>query len=89
MVLEIDTATLSIKRAVEVGRQPEELEVVGNKLYVANSGGYSQSNPENYVSVVGLNSFTVVKAIAVTPNLRRLKKRQSGLFVYLSLGHHQ
>ncbi|HTG55850.1 MAG TPA: DUF5074 domain-containing protein [Niabella sp.] len=82
MVLEIDTTTLSIKRAVEVGRQPDELEVVGNKLYVANSGGYSQSNLENYVSVVDLKSFTVVNAITVAPNLRRLKKDSRG-FLYI------
>lgn len=78
MVLEIDTTTLSITRAVEVGRQPDELEVAGNKLYVANSGGYSQSDMENYVSVVDLTSFKVVNAITVAPNLRRLKKDSRG-----------
>src|SRR5690554_5677950 len=40
IVAEIDTASLTITRRVEVGRQPEELAVVDNKLYVANSGGY-------------------------------------------------
>ena len=35
-VAEIDTSSLVITRAVQVGRQPEELAVVGNKLYVAN-----------------------------------------------------
>lgn len=82
MVLEIDTATLGIERAVEVGRQPDELEVVGNKLYVVNSGGYSPSNLEHSVSVVDLNSFTVVNAITVAPNLRRLKKDSQG-FLYI------
>jgi hypothetical protein len=39
-VVEIDTLSLSIKRDVTVGYQPEEMEVVGNQLFVANSGGY-------------------------------------------------
>jgi len=82
MVLEIDTTTLSITRTVEVGRQPDELVVVDNKLYVANSGGYSPSNLENYVSVIDLASFKVTKAITVAPNLRRLKKDSAG-FLYI------
>ncbi|MBZ4189198.1 YncE family protein [Niabella beijingensis] len=82
MVLEIDTATLSITRTVEVGRQPDELAVVGNKLYVANSGGYSPANLEHTVSVVDLSAFKVIKAITVAPNLRRLKIDSNG-FLYI------
>ena len=81
-VAEIDTATLTITRKVEVGRQPEELAVVDDKLYVANSGGYSPPNYETTVSVVDLNSFAVVNKIEVAPNLHRLRATKSGdLFV--------
>ncbi len=86
MVLEIDTATLNVTRTVEVGRQPDELTVVGNKLYVANSGGYSPANLEHTVSVIDLPAFKVIKAITVAPNLRRLKKDSNGFLYICSWG---
>ena len=39
-VYEVDTASLAVTRKVTVGYQPDELEVLGEYLYVANSGGY-------------------------------------------------
>ena len=36
-VMEIDTISLSVTREAIVGYQPEEMAVVKNKLYVANS----------------------------------------------------
>lgn len=78
IVVEIDTATLQITRQVEVGRQPEELAVVGEKLYVANSGGYSPPNYEKTVSVIDLLSFKEVKRIEVAENLHRLKADRYG-----------
>ena len=72
-IAEIDTTTLVITRTVEVGRQPEEIAVVGDKLYVANSGGYSPPDYERTVSVINLNTFTKIKDIDVAINLHRLK----------------
>jgi hypothetical protein len=69
VVDEIDTAALSITRQVTVGRQPEQMAIVNQKLYVANSGAYSPSNYERTVSVIDLGSFTVVKLIDVAINL--------------------
>ncbi len=69
IVDEIDTSTLTITRQVTVGRQPEQMAIVGEKLYVANSGAYSPSNYEHTVSVVDLNSFAVIKLIDVAINL--------------------
>ena len=37
-VFEVDTATLEITRKVTVGYQPEEMEVIDDYMYVANSG---------------------------------------------------
>ncbi|MDE6308513.1 MAG: YncE family protein, partial [Bacteroidales bacterium] len=37
-VFEVDTATLSVVNQVTVGYQPDELDIVGEYLYVANSG---------------------------------------------------
>ena len=39
-VYKVDTTTLQVVGKVTVGYQPDELAVVGGKLYVANSGGY-------------------------------------------------
>jgi len=72
-VAEIDTSTLAITRTVQVGRQPEGVAVVGNKLYVANSGAYTPPHYEKTVSVIDLNTFTKIKDIDVAPNLHMIK----------------
>ena len=77
-VFEIDTTSLSVGRNVTVGRQPEEIAIVGNKLYVANSGGYSPPNYERTISVVDLGTFTEIKRIDVAINLHHLKADQYG-----------
>jgi DNA-binding beta-propeller fold protein YncE len=82
-VVEIDTATLSITRTVQVGRQPEEMAVVGDKLYIANSGAYSPPDYERIVSVIDLNTFTKIRDIDVAPNLHRLKADTYG-DIYIS-----
>lgn len=88
VVIEIDTATLTEKRRVEVGRQPEELAVVRGKLFVANSGGYSATNYERTVSVIDLNSFQVTNKIDVAINLHRLKADKYGDLYVSSRGDY-
>ncbi|MFP3832236.1 YncE family protein [Chryseobacterium sp. SIMBA_028] len=87
-VVEIDTASLAIKREVTVGYQPEELEIVGNQLFVANSGGYMVPNYDKTVSVIDLNSFTETKKIDVAINLHRLKKDNYGDLYVSSRGDY-
>lgn len=82
-IVRIDTATLSIEARTKVGRQPEEIAIVGRKLYVANSGGYNPTNYERSVSVVDLNSFQEIKRIDVADNLHRVRADQYG-DVYVS-----
>ena len=72
-VAEVDTATFQITRKVIVGYQPEEMAVVGNRLYVANSGGYLPPTYDSTVSVIDLNTFTEIKKIPVDINLHHLK----------------
>lgn len=88
IVAEIDTNTLLIERRITVGRQPEELAVVGNKLYVANSGGYSPPNYERTISVVDITSFTETKRIDVGINLEHLKADQYGDLYVTSRGDY-
>lgn len=87
-VAEIDTTSLSITKTVKVGRQPEEMAVVGNKLYVANSGGYSPPNYERTVSVIDLKTFTKIKDIDVAINLHRLEADEDGDLYVSSRGDY-
>jgi DNA-binding beta-propeller fold protein YncE len=87
-IAEIDTATLQILRTVTVGRQPEEMAIVGDKLYVANSGGYSPPRYERTVSVVDMNAFTEIKRIDVAINLHRVKADQYGDIYVTSRGDY-
>lgn len=88
IVAEIDTTTLKVNRTVEIGRQPEEMAIIGNKLYVANSGGYSPPNYEHTVSVIDLPSFTEIKRIEVAINLDRVKGDRYGDLYVTSRGDY-
>ena len=71
-VAKIDTVTfLEVGRCL-VGYQPDEIAVVGDRIYVANSGGYMYPNYETTISVIDIPSFKEVKRIEVAPNLHRL-----------------
>jgi DNA-binding beta-propeller fold protein YncE len=87
-VVEIDTVSLSIQREVTVGYQPEEMDIVGNQLFVANSGGYIVPNYDKIVSVIDLTSFTETKKIDVAINLHRLKKDNYGDLYVSSRGDY-
>jgi hypothetical protein len=88
IVAEIDTASLQIERRVTVGRQPEEMAVINNNLYVANSGGYSPPNYERTVSVVDLNTFTETRRIDVAINLNQIKVDRYGDLYITSRGDY-
>lgn len=72
-VFEVDTTSLTITNRVDVGYQPEEMEIIDGYMYVANSGGYRAPDYDNTVSVVDMSTFTQVKQIPVGINLHRLK----------------
>lgn len=88
IVARIDTATLQEEKRIEVGRQPEEMAVVGDKLYVANSGGYSPKNYERTVAVLDLNTFQLIKKIDVAVNLHRIKADRYGDLYVTSRGDY-
>ncbi|MCL2597452.1 MAG: YncE family protein [Paludibacter sp.] len=86
-VAEIDTTTLQVLQKVNVGFQPEEIEFINGKMYVANSGGYNTPPNDNTISVVDLQIFTEIKKIDVAVNLSVLRKAGNKLFA-LSLGNY-
>ncbi|MCM1168725.1 MAG: YncE family protein [Bacteroides sp.] len=73
-VFEIDTATLQVTRQVTVGYQPDELDILGEYIYVANSGGYRVPDYDYTVSVVERYGMKQVQKIPVGLNLHRLRK---------------
>lgn len=77
-VAKIDTATLQVVDTCIVGFQPDELEIAGGKIYVANSGGYMVPNYESTVSVIDLETFKETKRIEVAINLHHLRKDNHG-----------
>ena len=77
-VAKVDTATLQVVDRCLVGFQPDELEIINKKIYVANSGGYMYPNYENTVSVIDIKTFTEMKRIEVEVNLHRLRGDKYG-----------
>lgn len=81
-VAKIDTVTLKEVARCEVGYQPDELDIVDGKIYVANSGGYmgagSTEGYERTVSVIDIATLTEEKRIDVAYNLERIKADKRG-----------
>ncbi|MEG1616607.1 MAG: YncE family protein [Bacteroidales bacterium] len=87
-VAKVDTASLQVVATCTVGYQPEEMVIVDNKLYVANSGGYRVPNYDNTLSVIDLETFTETKKIEVAINLHRLEKDNQGNIYISSRGDY-
>lgn len=88
-VYEIDTLSLAVTRKVTVGYQPEEMEIVDDYMYVANSGGYRAPNYDNTVSVIQMVDFKQVQQIPVAINLHRVKKDRYNKLWVSSRGDYQ
>lgn len=86
-VYRVDTATLTITAKTTVGYQPDELEILGKYIYVANSGGYRAPNYDNTVSVIEINSMRQVQKIPVAINLHRIRKDKYGKLWVTSRGN--
>ena len=88
MVYQVDTLTLQVTQAVEVGYQPEEMAVIDGKLYVANSGGYIAPIYDHTVSVVDLQTFKEERKIDVGVNLHRCRADKYGQLWVTSRGNY-
>lgn len=88
-VVKIDTTNMSIVGTCMVGYQPEEMVIKGNKLYVANSGGYRVPNYDKTVSVINLDTFNEMYKIPVAINLHRLELDNYGNLYVSSRGDYK
>lgn len=87
-IAKVDTTTLAVVDTCVVGYQPEEMAIVGSKLYVANSGGYRVPNYDNTVSEIDLTTFKEIKKIKVAINLHRLELDRYGNLYVSSRGDY-
>jgi DNA-binding beta-propeller fold protein YncE len=90
-VYKIDTLSLQKVDSVSVGYQPEEMAIIGNCLYVANSGGYQGMTGQGYestVSIIDLNTMQETGRIEVAPNLHRLKADHLGQLWVTARGNY-
>lgn len=73
-VYKVDTLSLQKVDSVLVGYQPEEMAVIQQQLYVANSGGYRAPLFDHTMSVIDLSSpkLSVIKTIDIAPNLHHV-----------------
>lgn len=89
-VYKVDTLSLQKTDSVVVGYQPEEMVIVGRKLYVANSGGYRAPNYDNRISCIDLDHFAATpQQIEVGINLHRMEADRFGKLWVSSRGDYQ
>ena len=87
-VAKVDTTTLEVVDRCMVGYQPDELEIVDGKIYVANSGGYNPNNYENTISVIDIATFKEVERIPIALNLQYVKADRRGVLWISSRGNY-
>jgi DNA-binding beta-propeller fold protein YncE len=88
-IARFDTVSFQVKDTCVVGYQPDEIVIVGKKLYVANSGGYRVPNYDNTVSVIDLETFREVRKIVVGINLHRMEADNYGNIYVTSRGDYK
>ena len=88
MVYKVDTMDFKKKDSVVVGYQPEELCIVDNKLYVANSGGYRAPNYDQTLSEIDLATFKEIRKIKVGLNPHHCQVDHYGQIWVTSRGNY-
>ena len=87
-VYRVDTASLAITGKCTVGYQPDELEIMGEYICVANSGGYRVPKYDYTISVVEMYGMTQVEKIPVGINLHRIEADKYGKLWVTSRGNY-
>jgi hypothetical protein len=88
-VTRIDTVTFEKDAIVEVGMDPDGIEISNNKIFVANSGGLNYLNGyNNTLSIIDITNFTVEKEIEVGVNPTNLGKDNRGNIYLSTLGDY-
>ena len=91
MVYRVDTLSLQKTDSCTVGYQPEEMAIIDNYLYVANSGGYQGMTGQGYestVSIIDLAKMQETSRIEVAPNLHHVKADKYGQLWVTARGNY-
>jgi YVTN family beta-propeller protein len=83
----IDTANLAITKFIKVGSNPAQMVVSGDKLFVSNTGGFSQSY-DSTVSVILLSSLTESGRITVGINPGSIDTDNAGNIYVVCTGNY-
>lgn len=86
--LQLGAGVVGLDNKIAVGREPEGLAVAGDKLYVANSGGYSPPIFDNRVSVIDLPSEKVITQIVLDVNLNAVSADTYGHIIVSARGNY-
>ena len=87
----VDTLSLQKTDSCTVGYQPEEMAILGNHLFVANSGGYQGMTGQGYestVSMIDLKTMQETDKIEVAPNLHHVKADKYGQLWVTARGNY-
>lgn len=87
-VAKIDTTTLAIVNKCITGYQPDGLDILGDRIYVANSGGYMEPNYDNRLSVVFAPTMGVLKQLTIADNLNLVQADRHGNLWITSRGNY-
>lgn len=87
-VFKVNLDTYKIEGETQVGYQPEEIAIVGDNAYIANSGGYRSPNYDSTVSVIDLSSMKELYKIDVAINLCHIKADSNGNLWVSSNGNY-
>ncbi len=84
----LDTASLTIVNRIPVGSNPEGLEVSGDKLFVANSGGLNFPAVDSTVSIIDLNTEMELSRVVVGKNPGDVEVDSQGDVYVISRGDY-
>lgn len=83
----IDTASLAIVKVINVGKNPEQMVVAGNKLFVCNSGGITPGY-DSTVSVIDLNILNETSKMTVGTNPTAIASDNAGNIYVVCKGNY-
>lgn len=81
-VSRIDAQTMKIERSVKVGRNPEQIVIVGSNIYCVNSGW----GTGNTLSVIDETTFDKAETVTIMDNPQRIVATASGKLVIQGTG---
>lgn len=84
----IDTTTLTITQRIPVGLNPESMAIVGQRLFVSNSGGLNTPVMDSTVSVIDLNALSEVSKVVVGKNPGGISIDDHGNIFVISRGNY-